>query len=56
MLFGVEAGYALSNNVELSAHFSRTKALKDIKREASVDGVTGCLNQTYAGVHVNWTF
>ncbi|UJF22359.1 hypothetical protein [Shewanella sp. OMA3-2] len=54
--FGVEAGYALSNNVKLSMHISRTKALEDIKREASVDGVTGSLNQTYAGVHINWAF
>lgn len=54
--FGVEAGYELSNNVELSAHLSRTKALEDIKRGASVDGVTGSLDQTYAGVHINWAF
>ncbi|WP_434939472.1 hypothetical protein ACRWQN_00810 [Shewanella sp. HL-SH8] len=54
--FGVEVGYALSNNVELSAHFSRTKALEDIKRETLVEGVKGSLNQTYVGVHVNWAF
>lgn len=54
--FGVEAGYSLSDSVELSVHFSRTKALEDIKREASADGVTGGLNQTYAGVHINWDF
>jgi hypothetical protein len=54
--FGVEAAYAISDNIALSAHLSVTQALEDIKREASENQIVGNLNETYGGVHLNWVF
>ncbi|QYJ86047.1 hypothetical protein K0I73_18140 [Shewanella mesophila] len=52
--FGLEAQYQLNTQLMLSGHLSHTIAQEDIKRENS-DSQSN-LNQTYAGVHISWSF
>ncbi|MGS0730529.1 hypothetical protein ACVBKF_30300, partial [Shewanella sp. 0m-11] len=54
--FGVEAEYQLPNNLVLSGHISHTIAQEDIKLEARNDGITGSLDETFAGLHLSWNF
>ncbi|GIU47331.1 hypothetical protein TUM4438_26220 [Shewanella sairae] len=54
--FGVEAEYLLPNNLVLSGHISHTIAQEDIKLEAHNNGVTGNLDETFAGLHLSWSF
>lgn len=54
--FGVEAEYLLPNNLVLSGHISHTIAQEDIKLEARNNGVTGSLDETFAGIHLSWSF
>ena len=53
---GVEASYALSSNIAISAHFSHVIAMDDIKQEAKADGYIGSLDESYGGIHVSWSF
>ncbi|WP_285163739.1 hypothetical protein [Shewanella goraebulensis] len=53
---GVEASYALSSNMTISAHFSHVIAMDDIKKEAEVNGYTGSLDESYGGIHLSWSF
>ncbi|QYK01268.1 hypothetical protein [Shewanella psychrotolerans] len=52
--FGLEAQYQLNTQVMLSGLVSHTIAQEDIKQENS--GSESNLNQTYAGVHISWSF
>ena len=54
--FGVEAEYQLPNNLVLSGHISQTIAQEDIKLEARNNGTLGDLDETYAGIHLSWSF
>ncbi|GIU25628.1 outer membrane beta-barrel protein [Shewanella schlegeliana] len=54
--FGVEAEYLLPNNFVVSGHISHTIAQEDIKLEARNDGITGSLDETFAGLHLSWNF
>ncbi|MCL1067330.1 hypothetical protein L2735_10990 [Shewanella olleyana] len=53
---GVEASYALSSNMAISAHFSHVIAMADIKKEAEMDGYTGSLDESYGGIYLSWSF
>lgn len=50
--FGVEAEYALADGLAITGHISRTQAGHDITLELGDDG----LDETFAGVHLNWAF
>ncbi|WP_076413259.1 hypothetical protein [Shewanella sp. UCD-KL12] len=52
--FGVEAEYLINDQIVVSGHFSHTIAQEDIKLEA--DGNQSSLDQTYAGIHLTWSF
>ncbi|MEZ9369767.1 hypothetical protein AB4140_13195 [Shewanella sp. 10N.286.51.B2] len=54
--FGVEAGYEISSEIAISAHVSHSIAMEDIKQQARNEGVTGSLDQTYAGVNLSFSF
>ncbi|MCK8045135.1 hypothetical protein MSG37_09570 [Shewanella sp. 1CM18E] len=54
--FGIEAEYLLPNNLVLSGHISHSIAQEDIKLEARNNGVTGSLDETFAGIHLSWSF
>ncbi len=54
--FGVEAEYLLPNNLVVSGHISHTIAQEDIKLEARNEGITGSLDETFAGLHLSWNF
>ncbi|MEZ9140084.1 MULTISPECIES: hypothetical protein [unclassified Shewanella] len=53
---GVEASYELSSNIAVSAHFSHSIAMDDIKEQAKVEGLSGSLDESYAGIHLTWRF
>ncbi len=53
---GVEAEYQLPNQWVLSGHISHSIAQEDIKLEARENGNTSGLDETYAGVHLSWSF
>ncbi|MGE6650349.1 hypothetical protein ACQKE0_13825 [Shewanella colwelliana] len=52
--FGIEAEYQTSSNLVLSGHISHTLAQEDIKQEQQ--GSHDSLDQTYAGIHLTWSF
>ncbi|MCL1043388.1 MULTISPECIES: hypothetical protein [Shewanella] len=52
--FGLEAQYQLANRLVLSGHLSRTLAQEDIKQENP--DATASLNNTYAGLHLTFSF
>lgn len=51
---GVEAEFALSEQIMLSGHVSHTIAQDDIKREMGQE--VDNLDETYAGIHLSFTF
>ncbi|MDB2386153.1 hypothetical protein N9W21_02265 [Shewanella sp.] len=54
--FGVEAQYQLPHQWQLSAHISHSIAAADIKQAAAENTADNELNQTYAGIHLSWSF
>ena len=52
--FGFEAQYQLADQLVLSGHLSRTLAQEDIKQENP--DTTASLNNTYAGLHLTFSF
>lgn len=54
--FGIEAEYILPNQWVLSGHVSHSIAQEDIKLEAQKNNTTGSLDETYAGIHLTWSF
>lgn len=52
--FGLEAQYQLADRLVLSGHLSRTLAQEDIKQENP--DTKGSLNNTYAGLHLTFSF
>ena len=54
--FGVEAEYQLPNQWVLSGHISHSIAQEDIKLEARENGNSSGLDETYAGMHLSWSF
>ncbi len=54
--FGIEAEYQLPNQWVLSGHISHSIAQEDIKLEARENDNTSGLDETYAGIHLSWSF
>ncbi|QIR15934.1 hypothetical protein [Shewanella aestuarii] len=54
--FGIEASYQISEAIVIAAHLSHSIAMGDIKQQAKDEAMTGNLDQTFAGVHLNWRF
>lgn len=54
--FGIEAEYVLINHWVLSGHISHSIAQEDIKLEARENGNSSGLDETYAGMHLSWSF
>ncbi|MCL1051306.1 hypothetical protein L2755_16980 [Shewanella abyssi] len=54
--FGVEAEYEMPNHWVLSGHVSRSIAQEDIKLEARNNNTKGSFDETYAGIHLSWSF
>lgn len=52
--FGLESEYALSHHLNLTGHISHSIALDDIEKE--VGHSSHELNETFAGIYLNWTF
>jgi hypothetical protein len=53
---GIEAEYQLPNQWVLSGHVSHSIAQEDIKLEARNNNTTASLDETYAGIHLSWSF
>ncbi|MCL1142785.1 hypothetical protein [Shewanella gaetbuli] len=54
--FGLELGYQFTDNIYAMAHVNHSIALDDIKQQAKNEQFEDDLDQTYAGVFINWQF
>ncbi|AZG36445.1 hypothetical protein [Shewanella psychromarinicola] len=52
--FGVESAYALTPTLNISGHVSQSIAQQDIEQEVGYS--SSKLNETFAGVSINWLF
>lgn len=53
---GLEMNYQVSPSFALTGHISHVIAQSDITLEAEQENNQASLDQTYAGVHINWQF
>ncbi len=51
--FGLEANYALNDNINLSGHISHSIAQRDIELEAKSSGDWGNQDQSFAGINIS---